>query len=40
MSDLEQCSDRLQFDLISLLVHVSYELRQIMNRYDFLEATS
>ena len=36
MSDSEQCSNRLQLDLISLLVNFSQELGQIMIRYDFL----
>ena len=34
MSDLEQCWNRLQLDLILLLVNFSYELGQIMTRYD------
>ena len=38
MSDSEQCSNRLEFDLISLLVNFSCELEQIMTRYDFLWA--
>ena len=38
MNDFEQCSNWLQFDLISLLVHFWYEFWQIMTRYDFLEA--
>ena len=38
MSDSEQCSNRLQLDLISLLVNFSCELGQIMTRYDFLWA--
>ena len=36
-SDFEQCSNRLQLGLISILVNFSYELRQIMTRYDLLE---
>ena len=36
MSDSEQCSNRLDLDLISLLVKFSCELGQIMTRYDFL----
>ena len=36
MSDSEQCSNRLQLDLISILVNFSWELGQIMTRYDFL----
>ena len=36
MSDSEQCSNRLELDLISLLVNFSYELGQIMARFDFL----
>ena len=36
MSDSEQCSDRLELYLISLLVNFSCELGQIMTRYDFL----
>ena len=38
MSDSEQCSNRLELDLISLLVNFSCELGQIMTRYDFLLA--
>ena len=38
MNDFEQCLNQLQFDLISLLVNFSYEFRQIMTSYDFLEA--
>ena len=38
MSDSKQCSNRLELDLISLLVKVSCELGQIMTRYDFLWA--
>ena len=38
MSDSEQCSNRLEFDLISLLVNFSCELGQRMTRYDFLWA--
>ena len=40
MSDSEQCSNRLELDLISLLVNFSCELGQIMTRYDFLWAMS
>ena len=40
MSDSEQCSNRLQLDLIKLLVNFSCELGQIMTRYDFLWARS
>ena len=36
MSDSEQCSDRLELYLISLLVNFSCELGLIMTRYDFL----
>ena len=36
MSDSEQCSNRLELDLISLLVNFACELGQIMTRYDFL----
>ena len=36
MSDSEQCSNRLELDLISLLVNFSYELGQIMARFVFL----
>ena len=36
MSDFEQCSNRLELDLISLLVNFACELEQIMTRYDFL----
>ena len=38
MSDSEQCSNRLQLDLILILVNFSCELGQIMTIYDFLEA--
>ena len=38
MSDSEQCSNRLELDLISLLVNFSCELGQRMTRYDFLWA--
>ena len=38
MSDSEQCSNRLELYLISLLVNFSCELGQIMTRYDFLWA--
>ena len=37
-SDSEQCSNQLQFDLISLLVIFSCDLGQIMTRYDLLWA--
>ena len=36
MSDSEQCSNRLELDLISLLVNFSCELGQIMTTYYFL----
>ena len=36
MSDSEQCSNRLQLDIISLLVNFVHELGYIMTRYDFL----
>ena len=36
MRDSEQCSNRFELDLISLLVNFSCELRKIMTRYDFL----
>ena len=36
MSDSEQCSNWLELDLISLLVNFSYELGQIMVRFDFI----
>ena len=36
-SDFEKCLNRFQLDLILILVNFSYELRQIMTRYDFLE---
>ena len=36
MSDFEPCSNRLELDLISLLVNLSYELGQIMAIFDFL----
>ena len=35
-SDSEQCSNRLELDLFSLLVNLSCELGPIMTRYDFL----
>ena len=38
MSDSEQCSNRLELDIISLLVNFSCELGPIMTRYDFLWA--
>ena len=38
ISDSEQCSNRLELDLISLLANFSCELGQIMTRYDFLWA--
>ena len=38
MSDFEQLSNRLQLDLISLLVNFWYELGKMMNRYVFLDA--
>ena len=38
MSDSEQCLNRLELYLISLLVNFSCELGQIMARYDFLWA--
>ena len=38
MSDSEQCSNRLDLDLSSILVNFSYELGKIMIRYDFLWA--
>ena len=38
MSDSEQCLNRLELDLISLLVNFSCELGPIMTRYDFLWA--
>ena len=37
MSDHEQCLNQLQLYLISFLVNFSYELGQIMTRYDFQE---
>ena len=36
MSGFEQWLYRLQLDLILFLVRFSYELEQIMSRYDFL----
>ena len=36
MSDSEQCSNRLELDLISLLVNLLCELGPIMTIYDFL----
>ena len=38
MSDSEQCSNRLELDLISLLINFSYELGPIMIGYHFLWA--
>ena len=38
MSDSEECSNRLELDIISILVNFSCELGQIMTRYDFLWA--
>ena len=38
MSDSEQCLNRLELDLIKLLVNFSCELGQIMTRYDVLWA--
>ena len=38
MSDSEQCSKRLELDLISRLVNFSCELGQIITIYDFLWA--
>ena len=38
MSDSDQCSNRLQPDIISLLVNLSCALGQIMTRYDLLWA--
>ena len=40
MSHFEQCSNRLELDLISLLVNFLCELGQIIARYDFLWARS
>ena len=37
-SDFEQCLNRLQLHLISILVNFSCKLGQIMTRYDFQEA--
>ena len=34
MSDSEQCSNRLELDLISLLVNFSYELGQIGGSFE------
>ena len=36
-SDFEQCSNRLQLDLISILVNFSCELDKIMTKNDFLD---
>ena len=38
MSEFEQCSKRLQLDLISVLVNLSYELGKIMTRYELMDA--
>ena len=38
ISDIEQCSNRLQLDLIVHLTHFTCELMQTMTSYDFLEA--
>ena len=40
MSDSEQCSNRLEFDLISLLLNFSCELRQTMTRYIYISFIS
>ena len=37
-SDSEQCSNRLQLDLITILVKFACELGPKMTRYDFIEA--
>ena len=37
-SEFEQCSNRLQLDLILLLVNFWYELGKLMTRYVFLDA--
>ena len=34
MNDSEQCSNRLEFDLILILVNFACELGQIMSIYD------
>ena len=38
MSEFEQCSNRLQLDLISLLVNFVYELSKMITRYVSLDA--
>ena len=38
MSDSEKCSNRLELDLVPLLVNFSCELGQIITRYDFIWA--
>ena len=38
MTDSEKCSNRLQLDLIIILVNYSCALGPIMIRYDLLEA--
>ena len=38
MSDFQQCSNQLQFDLIILLLKFSCKLGHIMTIYDFLRA--
>ena len=38
INDSEQCSNRLQFNLISLLLNFAYEFGPIITRFDFLEA--
>ena len=34
ISDLEQCSNRLQLDLIYFYIWSTYDFRQVMTRYD------
>ena len=38
MNDFEQCSNRLQLDLVTLLVKFACGLGVIMTRYDFIVA--
>ena len=40
MNDSEQCSNRLQFNLISLLVNFAYEFGPIITRFYFYIYTS
>ena len=39
VSYFEQCYNWIQLDLITYFINCLVEIGQIMNRYDFLEAT-